>query len=94
MESIWLLEKSSVSRLVQMLKKKSLVKEVASKKDARIKFIELTGAGKRELKNIDAYAEARLSTSLNHLSEVDCKTVMSGLTLYCESLTKGRQQAS
>ena len=88
--ALLLLEKSSVSRLIQMLKNKALVKEITSRKDARVKLIELTELGKNKLKAIDKYAESRISASIEHLNNDDCDAILLGLNLFSDSLTKGR----
>lgn len=90
LQSLLLLEKSSVSRLLQTLLKKRLVSQTTSTADSRIKLIKLTNEGKQKLRIIDAYADSRISSSLEHLANDDYRTVLQGVNLYAESLTKGR----
>ena len=90
LRTLLLLEKSSISRLVQTLLEKRLVSEKSSKADGRIKLIELTKVGKQKLKLIDAYAELRISSSLEHLGSDDRHQVLKGVSLYAKALTKGR----
>ncbi len=85
-----ILEKSSISRLVKSLLKKELIKEFHSKTDGRVKVLSLTVKGQQQLKAIDAYAQARISTSLQHLGKSDYLSLRNGLTLYTESLTNSR----
>lgn len=90
LRALLLLEKSSISRLVQTLLEKRLVSEKTSKADGRIKLIELTNLGKQKLKMIDAYAESLISSSLELLGTDDRQAVLKGVSLYAKSLTTVR----
>jgi len=86
-----LLEKSSISRLVQSLVRKSLVTEKPAPTDARVKTLLLTHKGKQTLGVINRYAEARVSEAMAPLDVKSRESILNGLQLYVSTLQDSRQ---
>lgn len=93
LRSLLILEKSSISRLIQSLLRKGLVEEMNSTTDGRVKLVKLTRRGEQTLDQINAYAESRISSSLNHLGASEVQTLLIGLALYSRALTQDRTSA-
>ena len=85
-----LLEKSTVSRLVKSLVDKADVREVRSEKDARIKYLHLTGQGEKTLAAITQYAERQVGTAITPLNEQSRQSILVGLQNYSAALKASR----
>lgn len=81
-----LLEKSTVSRLVKSLVNKQEISELRSKDDTRIKHLYLTHQGRETLREIDYYAEGRVSVALNQLDDDSQCRILKGLQDYSSAL--------
>ncbi len=79
------LEKSSVSRMLRKLIVSGDVLE-ASGKDARIKKLSLSAAGRRRVAAIHAFARAQVARALERLPSEHHRTVLDGLHLYADAL--------
>lgn len=85
-----LLEKSTVSRLIQSLVVKSLVAEEAVINDARAKHLRLTRKGQRMRQAIDQYAHKRVSESIAPMNASSRDAIIQGLRLFSEALEQSR----
>lgn len=94
LRELLILEKSSVSRLIQSLVSKGLVTETNSELDGRKKLIRLTKKGTQTLNYIDSYAETRICSALGNLNANDRNLILDGLKLYSSCLTQGRLDAT
>ena len=81
-----LLEKSTVSRLVKSLVDREEIRDVRSKKDSRMKHLHLTRRGEKTLREIDEFAEARVSGALDRLDDRARRGVLKGLRDYSAAL--------
>ncbi|MEQ9693577.1 helix-turn-helix domain-containing GNAT family N-acetyltransferase [Shimia sp. SDUM112013] len=89
-----LLEKSTVSRLVQTLLKRGLLQESRDPDDARTKQLSLTAEGCRQLAEIEHFAIAQVSTALGQTTAEGATTIRDGLRLYADALREARHGAS
>ena len=80
------LEKSTVSRLVKSLVARGELRELRSSNDLRVKLLSLTRQGRKTLGNIDRFAEAQVSTALDHLNADSRQGVLKGLQDYSAAL--------
>lgn len=85
-----LLEKSTVSRLVQSLIERRLIAAKAASADARRKDLRLTASGSRMLRAITDYAEKQVSTALARLPAEAVPLVRFGLRSYADALAGER----
>lgn len=88
------LEKSSVSRLVQNLKKNGLIQSKSNPFDKRSKQLTLTNEGKTLLSEIECYGRQQLRSAFNQLTEDEIKNVETGLTLFSKALCGEKWQTS
>lgn len=86
------LDRSTTSRIVQRLVRRGLVRVEPSPEDRRRKPIGLTAAGRAQLRRLHAAARAPVAAALTQLSATDQTTVVRGLTLYAQALTRARRR--
>lgn len=86
LSEILLLEKSTVSRLVEGLKKRRLISIGISPLDKRQQIIELSDQGRAMLKQVHEQANGRVLSALNCCSAEERSAIVRGLTLYAEAL--------
>jgi putative acetyltransferase len=86
------LDKSTVSRIVQKLKKQQLITIVENQNDARHKHLLLTPAGKEFLEKINKLNNERVRHALLQLTGIEQKLVVQGLELYAKALARSRVQ--
>ncbi|MBA5776346.1 MarR family transcriptional regulator [Stappia sp. F7233] len=94
LSEILLLEKSTVSRLVQSLVVRGLVCEARSEGDGRSKDLFLTGAGERLHAEIAAFAESRVRNALGQLPPDEQLQVAEGMGAYSHALAASRTGAA
>lgn len=82
------LEKSSVSRMVEIMLEKKWVTTSLDSKDARRKLVALLPAGRKILSSIHSQASKRVSKALMQLSHQQREQVINGLEIYADVLTK------
>lgn len=81
-----LLEKSTVSRLVNSLVNRGELLERRSREDKRIKNLQLTSQGKSTLREIDRFAETQVSSALDVLDEPSRLAVLKSFEDYTTAL--------
>lgn len=81
------LEKSSVSRLVQKLKKDGLIQAGPDPSDKRARVLSLTEEGKRLLGEVEAFGRLQLRSALEDLPSAQIATIETGLALFAKSLS-------
>jgi DNA-binding MarR family transcriptional regulator/RimJ/RimL family protein N-acetyltransferase len=81
------LEKSSVSRLVQKLKKEGLIEVGCDTTDRRSRVLSLTEDGKSLLGEIEGYARRQLRSALAVLSVGDVDQIETGLVMFAKALS-------
>lgn len=86
-----LLEKSTISRLVQGLIIKGELKQVRSKGDGRSKNLSLSANGRRSLENINRFAGLRVSSALEAMDVNSQAVVLAGIQKYSEALRRTRE---
>lgn len=86
LSQLLVLEKSTVSRLVNSLVDRGEIREARSKGDARIKHLHLTDKGRETLEGIDRYAESQVSAALDRLEAPFRRGVLEGLQNYAAAL--------
>ncbi|MCZ6863471.1 MAG: helix-turn-helix domain-containing GNAT family N-acetyltransferase [Alphaproteobacteria bacterium] len=89
-----LLEKSTVSRLVNSLIEKREVREVRSLEDARSKHLYLTGKGEKTLAAITQYAEQQVAVAIAPLNRQSRQDMLTGLETYSAALKTSRMSDS
>ncbi len=87
-----LLDKSNTSRTLKKLVQMGLVKAEKVEADNRQKLFQLTPKGEKALRAIVELADAQVQSAIDNLSEGQQATVISGLKLYANALTKCRLQ--
>lgn len=90
LSEILLLEKSTVSRLVQSLVGRGLVSETRSDGDGRSKDLYLTDVGERLRGEIAAFAESRVRNALGELPQDIQHRVAEGMSAYSKALAASR----
>ena len=81
------LEKSSVSRLVQKLKKEEFIKVDSLPDDKRSRILSLTPKGKRLLSDVERYARQQLRSAFHSLSASDVAQIETGLGMFAKALS-------
>ena len=84
------LEKSTMSRLVNKLVKKGLVCSRCCEDDRRARMLCLTEKGKKEAARVDDYANAQVTAALSFVSTGEEDEVYRGLDRYARSLRYAR----
>ena len=87
------LEKSSISRMLKKLLETGEIKENTSEVDGRVKWLILTGKGRRTVGKIHNFARAQVAEALQHLAPVEHEQVLHGLALYAKALEARRTGA-
>lgn len=85
-----LLEKSTVSRLVQSLRRRDLVAETLGASDRRSRRLALTDAGRDTLAAIDRFADRQVNGALAHLPGETAETIHKGIAAYADALAARR----
>lgn len=85
-----MLEKSSVSRMLGKLVAGGLLREQASRSDARAKTLALTAAGRKVLAGIDRFATGQVAQALAYLPPAGGQAVAEGLARYADALQAAR----
>lgn len=80
------LEKSSVSRLVDVLELRNLVKTGSDPVDGRRRIVSLTSTGQKKLAAIHKQANRRVQAALQQLNSSEQEEVARGLELYARAL--------
>lgn len=87
-----LLEKSSVSRLLKKLVESGEVQETPDPRDGRTKLLNLTAKGHATLAAIDDHSRQQVAGALRHLAPEQAETVLQGIGLYADALSRARRQ--
>jgi putative acetyltransferase len=85
------LEKSTISRLVQRLVKQGEIKMVQDPLDGRRRLLTLSSKGRKNLRPIHAHSNAQVDSALTCLPPADREAVVTGLTRYAKALRYARQ---
>ena len=85
-----LLEKSTISRLVRSLDVSGVVRELRSKRDRRIKYLQLTRKGNKTLASITGFAEQQVAGALSLIDQNAQRNILSGLETYSAALRASR----
>lgn len=86
------LDKSTVSRVVTRLVDRGLVAVGEHRGDQRIKPLNLTPEGERQLDEIDRESNRIVEAALDLLGPEASRTVLEGMELYARALTRSRRQ--
>lgn len=89
-----ILEKSSVSRLLQSIEARGLIRLEKDLFDGRRRALHLSKRGGSVLARIHSQADERVMGALDTLSREERETVMEGLRLYARALAETRRQRS
>lgn len=84
------LEKSTISRLLQSLIKRGEVEELRSKTDGRMKQLQLTAKGEATWADIESFAKHQVASALDHVSPQTQSTILQGLDRYAQALERCR----
>jgi putative acetyltransferase len=84
------LEKSTMSRLVNKVVDKGLVCASCCQDDRRSRILCLTEEGKAQARMIDRHARDQVASALDFLAPKEKETAISGLALYARSLRRAR----
>jgi len=87
------LEKSTMSRLVNTLVKKDLVCAACCEDDRRARILCLTEAGKEQARRLDQHASSQVESALEHLSPNNEQRALEGMERYAKSLRYARLSA-
>lgn len=90
LSEILMLEKSTVSRLIQSLGYRGLIEEIRSPADGRAKLLALTEDGRDLLRQIECYAISQVASAMAPLSKRQQMTIRDGLETYAGSLRAAR----
>jgi putative acetyltransferase len=85
------LEKSTMSRLVNTLVEKGLVCAACCQDDRRARILCLTDAGKAQAQRLEQHARSQVESALEFVSPRDERLVVEGLERYARSLRYARQ---
>ena len=85
-----LLEKSTISRLVRSLDVSGVVRELRSKRDRRIKYLQLTRKGNKTLASITGFAEQQVAGARSLIDQNAQRNILSGLETYSAALRASR----
>ena len=86
----FLLDKSTVSRLISRALKKGFIACSACEKDKRQRLLSLTEKGRKTLKAFEAIAFDHTKEALLQLNDEERKTVFRGVALYAKGLKQAR----
>lgn len=86
LSEVLMLEKSSVSRLIQNLVKSGEIREEKSLVDGRQKHLKLTHKGKGTLQEIHTYGNKQVSAAIRPLSKTAQEQILAGLEAYSSAL--------
>ena len=84
------LEKSTMSRLVNTLVKKGLVCAACCADDRRARILCLTEEGRNQARHLDRHASGQVEAALEHLSPGNEQLVLEGMERYAKSLRYAR----
>lgn len=84
------LEKSTISRLVRNLARRSQIRVTDDPADGRQRLLTLTDAGRQGLKRIHRYSETLVDEALAYLPREDRERVAAGLDRYAKALRYAR----
>lgn len=87
------LDTSTVSRLVDVMKADKLIAVEPDPDDKRKKRLTVTATGKKKLQGIHSQANERVESALALMSEKERESLIIGLTSYARTLRKSRRQA-
>jgi DNA-binding MarR family transcriptional regulator/GNAT superfamily N-acetyltransferase len=90
LSALLLLEKSSVSRMLQKLVDEGEIAADAHETDGRAKRLTLTEKGRATLAGIDRFAEAQVSEALARLPATTRACVLTGIAGYADALAARR----
>ncbi len=88
----FLLDKSTVSRLISNAVKKDYINCVTDEKDKRKRFLKITEKGKQTLNAFEPIAFKQTKDALLTLSNEEVETVHQGIALYAKGLKSSRVQ--
>ena len=80
------LEKSTISRLIKSLVERKLVNETRSKRDHRIKVLNLTTRGDVVFKEVSHFGEEQVAGAIDPLDRASREAILAGLTSYSRAL--------
>ncbi len=81
------LDKGYISRVIAGFEKKNIVVKKASETDGRSQDISLTPYGRKEAKRAIGITNTRIGELIEHLSEEDCRAVITAMQCIEEKLT-------
>ena len=84
------LEKSTMSRLVNGLLRRGFIQSSKDPADARRRLLNLTGSGRKGLERINAYSNKQVSGALDYTTPEQRQQVVEGLDRYARSLRYAR----
>lgn len=84
------LEKSTVSRMIQNLVRNGEVQMVPDPADGRRRLLTLTNKGRKNLRPIHDHSNVQVDSALSCLPQADRKAVVAGLTHYAKALRYAR----
>lgn len=84
------LEKSTMSRLVNSLLRRAYIVSNKDPGDARCRLLSLTAKGQKGLQKINAYSNRQVDQALDYVSPDDRQRVVDGLGRYARSLRYAR----
>lgn len=82
------LEKSTISRMLRRLVQSGDVQETAGEDDASVKRLSLTATGKTRVAAIHDFARAQVFDALGRLQPGQGDTVLQGMRLYTQAMTR------
>lgn len=84
------IEKSTLSRVLAIMKRNEWILERQNAKDVRTKSVSLSAKGARELERVNSYVNQRVNNALLQLNDKDAKATVTGLALYAKALKRSR----
>jgi putative acetyltransferase len=88
------LDKSTTSRIVARLRRRTWIRVVSDPADARRRVLTLTRTGRARLAEVNAAANRRVARALATLGDEGRRHVGLGLALYAEALARSRRRQS
>ena len=86
------LEKSTVSRLINSLVERQLVKEERSKNDSRVKVLSLSKQGQAAWSEISQFGEEQVAGAISSLDVASRDAILEGLQSYSQALKLTRNK--
>lgn len=87
-------DKAALSRVIAQLCESELIRVIEDPTDLRRKPLALTAAGQRKVKDIHTSANQRVNAALKCLSAKQRQSVIEGLSLYVQALSRARDDVT